>query len=773
MNSIYLGTLCFLFSCYAALQLQYFYFGVTALIAAGLLAAGVFYFKRNSREKSLSCGVILFFLLLGLLSGLRAPTDAQKELEPYYGRQVTLHGKIDLLSVKQHQYGTSFLLECQHFEADNLQVPYRQYVRVFTAEKYKELPSGAAVCSGKLEELTSFRNPGGFDGALWNRLQGIGGSMRKAAVTWQKQESLLDKFAAWNIHLRQRISEIAGEKGALLAGMVLGGSAGLDEESRRLFADNGLSHLLSVSGSHLVVLTGFLLLLLSKVPRKMRNVIIGSCLLIYAALCGWKPPVVRALLMSLVLLYGGNGAAKGNILCVSAVVMLIFKPLWLLDTGFQLSFGAAAGLIWLLPRITQLLSSYLPLWLSEAVGVTIAAQLPVLPILISSFHQLPVISLLSNILLTPVLECCVLLTMAGLALDALCGWGSTLIIIAAYLLKQVLIQANFLSAIPGGQIVVGSLPSWSGVIYYFLLVIVLDLACVQFLHNKERRFLSMVLTAVLMIVVLWSRLLPQPLTAYFLDVGQGDSTVVVTPAGQVIVIDTGGLKNYDTGSRIVAPFLRSIGKDKVDVLLLSHGDFDHAGGAAGLAANINIDRLIVPPKLDKQILQPKLDKQILQQVQSHNPECRVEYPAEGQQYQLKDGGSLDIVSIGKAESDSNDAGIVAAIEYAGHKLLFPGDISSEREEQLQNIGNYEVLKVAHHGSSGSSSAEFLQQIQPAIAVISAGRNNSYGHPHQETLQRLQEAGAEVWRTDQSGAVKIVFDGAGTKCYSYVYHKRYF
>ena len=149
------------------------------------------------------------------------------------------------------------MLECQRLETDNLQIPYRQNVRVFTAEKYKEFPGGAAVCSGKLEELTSFRNPGGFDGALWSRLQGIGGSMRKAAVTWQKQESILDKFAAWNIHLRQRINGIAGEKGALLAGMVLGGSAGLDEESRRLFADNGLSHLLSVSGSHLVVLTGF------------------------------------------------------------------------------------------------------------------------------------------------------------------------------------------------------------------------------------------------------------------------------------------------------------------------------------------------------------------------------------------------------------------------------------------------------------------------------------------------------------------------------------
>lgn len=763
MNSIYLGALCFLFSCYAALQLQKFSFAVTAVMAAGLLAAGAFYFKRNSREKAFSCGVILFFLLLGLAAGLRAPTDAQKELEAYYGRQVTLYGRIDILSVKQHQYGTSFLLECQRMEVDNMQVPYRQKVRVFTAAKFAEF-SGTAVCSGKLEELTSFRNPGGFDGALWNRLQGIGGSMRKAAVTWQKQETLGDAFAAWNIRLRQRISDIAGEQGALLAGMVLGGSVGLDEESRRLFADNGLSHLLSVSGSHLVVLTGFLLLLLGKVPRKMRNVIIGSCLLLYAALCGWKPPVVRALLMSLILLYGGNGAAKGNILCITAVIMLIFKPLWLLDIGFQLSFGAAAGLIWLLPRITQLLSSCLPLWLSEVVGVTIAAQLPVLPLLVGSFHQLPIISLLSNVLLTPVLECCVLLTMAGLVLDTLCGWGSTLIMAAAYLLKQVLLQADFLAAIPGGQIVIGSLPGWSGVIYYFLLVIVLDLSCVQFLHNKERRLLCIVLTAILTAAVLGSRLLPQPLTAYFLDVGQGDCAVVVTPAGQVIVIDTGGLKNYDTGSRIVAPFLRSIGKDKVDILLLSHGDFDHTGGVGGLAANVAVDRLIVPPGLDREIVR---------QVQSRNPDCRLEYPAAGQQYGCKDSGRLNIVSMGEQASSGNDAGIVAAVEYAGHRLLFPGDISAEREEQLQDIGRYDVLKVAHHGSSGSSCSEFLRQVQPSVAVISVGGSNSYGHPHQETLQRLQEAGAEVLRTDQSGAVKIVFDGAGTKCYSYVYHKQYF
>ncbi len=764
MNCIYLGTLCFLSGCYAVLQSQQFYLAVMAIAGISLLAACIFYYICSGREKAFCCGTAVFFLLLGIAAGLRAPVDAQQELAPYYGRQVILYGKIDLLSLRQHQYGMSFLLECSQLETDGEQIPYRQAVRIFTSARFNGLPAGNAVCSGRLEEPASFRNPGSFDGEMWNRLHGIGGSMKKATVAWQQEDALSDKLAAWNIRLRQRISEVAGEQGALLAGMVLGGSAGLDEESRRLFADNGLAHLLSVSGSHLVVLTGFLLLLLGKLPRRLRTVIIAVCLAGYAALCGWKPPVVRALLMSLILLYGGSGAAKGNILCICAVVMLIFKPLWLLDIGFQLSFGAAAGLIWLLPRITQFLSSYLPLWLSEAAAVTIAAQLPVLPLLVSSFHQLPLVSLISNVVLTPVLECCVLLTMAGLAADIVCGWGGMFIAAAGFLLQQLLVQADFLAAAPGTKLIIGNLPGWSAVVYYFLLIIVLDLPCVQFLDNQERRCFSILLLAGLLGVLLWSRVAPQPLTAYFLDVGQGDCAVVVTRSGQVVVVDTGGLKNYDTGSRIVAPFLHSIGKDKVDILLLSHGDFDHTGGLAGLAANINLDRLLVPPGLDSKMVQA---------VQKLQPGCGVEYPAQGQQYRLADGTALTVVSAPPTGSSGNDAGIVADLECGGHRLLFPGDISSEREAQLQGIGRYELLKVPHHGSAGSSSTEFLQQVQPSVAVISVGRGNSYGHPHEETLQRLQDSGAAVWRTDKMGAIKIVFDDAGTKCYSYVYHKQYF
>lgn len=765
MNAVYLGTLCFLAGCYSALQQQIPYFAAAGVLAAALCVAGAVFYIRGSKEHGFTCIVLLFFLCLGLVSGFRAPEDAAKELAPYYGRQVQLYGKIEPESVKKHEYGTSFIAECVQMASDGEVLPYRQKIRIFTTATFEDWPTGMVWCSGRLEVLSSFRNPGGFDSNSWNRVQGIGGSIRKAEVTLQSDSSgMWEYLAARNRQLRQRMTEAAGQQGALLGAMVLGGSAQIDEESRRLFTDNGLAHLLSVSGSHLVVLTGFLMLLFGRLPSRSRAILTGSCLVLYAALCGCRPPVMRALLMSLILLYGGSGAAKGNILCLSAVVMLIFKPLWLSDAGFLLSFGAAAGLIWLLPVIKSRLSCFLPLWLSEAVAVTVAAQLPVVPFMIVWFHQLPLISLLSNILLTPVLELSVLLTISAMVLDTLFGFGIFFLQAAAFLVQQVLLQAELLASLPWGRLVIGALPGWCAVIYYFWLAIVLDLACVQFLRNKERHLLIGFLTVTLAGVLLWSKFAPQPLTAYFLDVGQGDSAVVVTPSGATAVIDTGGLKNYDTGSRIVAPFLRSIGKDRVDVLLLSHGDFDHVGGVAGLAANIGIDMIIVPPDLAPEIVR---------EVLHFSRDCVVVHPQEGQQYSLGGEGLLSVVSMPEAGSSGNDACIVAVVDYAGHKLLFPGDISTDREAQLQQLGHVEVLKVAHHGSRGSSSDEFLQQIHPSVAVISAGRGNSYGHPHPETLQRLKEANATVLRTDQLGAVKIVFDDDGTKCYSYVYHKQYF
>ena len=624
--------------------------------------------------------------------------------------------------------------------------------------------------------MNTLRNPGGFDGVRWNYLQNLGGRLRKTRVEVVGEEgSLLDRLAVLNIKLREKITSVVpDERGALLCGMLLGGSAGLSDEVREAFAANGLAHLLSVSGTHFALLAGFLLLMLRPLPTKVRKFCVFALLCTYAVLCGMNPPIMRGLCMSGVLLFGGSGGARGNLLCLTAMVLLCFKPAGLLDVGFQLSFGAVAGLIWLYPKLKNYFCNYLPAILGEAMAVTTAAQFAVLPFLVGYFHQLPLISLVSNILLVPVLELATLLTILGLALEslallpfleasldfALLG-GEYLIGFSAWLVEQVLVQAKFLASLPLSTVVVGSLPLWCGVVYYFGLLLWADVPCLQFLRNRERRVILALTSVVLLGTLLWKSFAPVLFTAYFLDVGQGDCAVVRTPSRKVIVVDAGGLKNFDTGSRVLVPFLRSLGVSKVDALLLSHGDYDHTGGAEALARNMEIERIILPATSTLS----EAEEALLRNARS----CLVERARVGRQYDF-DGVVLEIIDVPRSENiytpDGNEASTIASIKYGQHSLLFTGDVDTSRERLLKNLGRYDVLKVAHHGSRRSSSSRFLEQVRPKVAVISVGAGNSYGHPHKETLARLASVGSKVLRTDELGAIKIVFDENEMKCFGY-------
>ncbi len=813
VNYIYVGTVLFLLGCYASLE--WWSFRDYRFLFLGLSLLALVILKLKAFRNFWKQGLCVTFLLLGTWAGSNAHPNPSEQLQPYFGKEVLAYGSIVPESVKRYPYGTSFVLRCEQLQIKNtadvlvqpfseetllhkktasntagtfeekMLVPnlkdtfqiaaYRQNLRVFT--KNKEIPlTGKVWCQGELLPLNNLCNPGGFDGVRWNYLQNLGGRLRKTRVEVVGEEgSLLDRLAVINIKLREKIiSVVPDERGALLCGMLLGGSAGLSDEVREAFAANGLAHLLSVSGTHFALLAGFLLLLLRPLPTKPRKLGVFAVLCAYAVLCGMKAPIMRGLCMSGVLLFGGSGGARGNLLCLTAMVLLCFNPAWLLDVGFQLSFGAVAGLIWLYPKLKNCFCNYLPAILGEAMALTTAAQLAVLPLLVNYFHQLPLISLVSNILLVPILELATLLTILGLALESLTLLPfvgicldfahldcENLIGCSAWFVEQVLVQAKFLASLPFSTVVVGSLPLWCGVVYYFGLLLWADVPCLQFLRNRERRVMLVLTSVVLLGMLLWKSFAPVPFTAYFLDVGQGDCAVLHTPSRKVIVVDAGGLKNFDTGSRVLVPFLRSLGVSKVDALLLSHGDHDHTGGAEALARNMKIERIILPATNTLS----EAEEALLRNTRS----SLVERARVGRQYNF-DGVVLEIVDVPRSENiyapDGNEASTIASIKYGKHSLLFTGDVDASRERLLKNLGRYDVLKVAHHGSRRSSSARFLEQVRPKVAVISVGAGNSYGHPHKETLARLASVGSVVLRTDELGAIKIIFDENGIKYFGY-------
>lgn len=664
--------------------------------------------QQKTRYLRLFLPCLLLCMLLFRL--LTVPPSAEQQLASCFGRQLVVQGAVEPLSVHRQEGFSSAILRCQKVYSDT-ELAYSGRLRV---SMKGELPqAGCVVLKGTLERLDSLRNPGGFDAASYNRVQELGGRLRKAQLLKTEPQVLWwQRFALWNKKLSERIEAAAGaEYGALLSGMVLGGSGRLDEETRELFTDNGLAHLLSVSGTHIVLLTGLLLALLQWVPLPWRKVIVIILLAAYALLCGLRPPVLRALAMSSVLLLGGSGAERGRLLYLVASLLLCMQPLWL----------------------------------------------AVLPLEVYYFHQISLIALVSNIVLVPVLEIAAQMALVGALLPAC---GDYLLQLAAWLTAQVLTQARFFADLPYSTVVIGKLPAYCFVIYYAALFVWADFPWLQFWSNRERRCILLLHALLLVGTLAYQQCRTLPLACYFLDVGQGDCAVIVTPSQRVAIIDTGGLKNISTATRVITPFLRYLGKREADILLLSHYDFDHVGAAADLLRQLRVKKLLLPNEALTEESQ-----RVQQKILAQAGRTQVHVVQSGERYTLDDNAELVLVDVPQQAVPGNEASTLAALHSAQGSVLFTGDMGEERERGLQ-LQQYAVLKAGHHGSHYSSSMEFLEQVQPKLTVISCGRGNRYGHPHQKTLERLQAIGSNVVRTDELGCIKVVFDAEGIKCYGY-------
>lgn len=813
MNIIYGGSLCFAVGLYFVLQTA-FLADLSPVLALALLLAALFLGVALQREKFLllhNLFLLCFFLLLGVVSGLRVEPSAAQRLQPYFEKEIILQGRLEPLNFKEQNGSISCILQCSQLQVGSKVKSFDGRIRLSLKKEElfgsrqnaaQEIFSRELAVQGTLKRLRDFRNPGSFQGELYNRLHNLGGRLYKARIiTLTKQpaqfaqENIFAQGSVWldweqwqqsltiaNWRLRQILQQKLGdEHGALLSSMLLGGSNALAEATREIFTANGLSHLLSVSGTHLLLLAGFLSVVFGKIAPTKRKPLVTLCLCLYALLCGLKPPVLRALMMSTVFLYGGSGGRRGSMLCLTALMLLTVKPLWLLDISFQLSFGAAVGLIWLLPACQKLCPKWLPQPLTECIAVTLAAQLATLPLLAVNFHQVSLISLISNLVLTPILEVIALAAILGLAF-CVCGklfaglalfttvsdflsdmcFGSS-----QFLLAQVLVQGKFLGSLPYSSIVIGSVPLFCVLLYYLGLGIGADVACLQFLKNWERKAFLFCIVAIIFATQIWAQFSLQPLAVYFLDVGQGDCVVLLTPKRQVLVYDTGGLQGLDTGKHIVVPFLRSLGKNKIDMLFLSHYDYDHVGGAAGLLQQIKVQKLVLPQEVLSENNLP-LAANIMQTAQSRGTKIIV--AEQGKVWQPDETTSLNLLVPAGFEQNNpqalsgNDASTILLLQNIYGSILLTGDLGSDKEALL-DIGKITVFKAAHHGSKNSNSAELLQAIQPQIAVISCGADNRYGHPHAEALARLHNVGSKVVRTDVHGCVKIEL-GEKLRCFAY-------
>lgn len=559
---------------------------------------------------------------------------------------------------------------------------------------------------------------------------------------------------------QERLHELFPKAYPLAEALLIAQRENINPDIKEAFANSGLTHLLAISGSHVAIVAATLLLLanLLRMPKHAATMtsIIGSTA--YVLFLGAPYAALRALLqMTLVLASRSlqRPAHPLGLLAGAAIFITALDPDAPLDAGFQLSFAGIFGIVmWRRPLI-DLMPASLPVVLRDAIATTCAATATTTPIAAFHFGTVSVISVFANLLAGPVVAIAVPVTAVALVISSLSMETAQFIAGGAELtLFWLAAIADKCARVPGGHFLVT--PT----------TVITSTIAVGLAFHLRRNLILCALAGALPLVV--SPLIPTSITSphllqiHMIDVGQGDAFAIRSPAGRWILVDAGpATDRMNAGKRQVVPFLLHHQADQLAAVILSHPHLDHFGGLTAIAAAIPV-RTVLDPGM---AVPGAAYDSLLAAVSGHGID--VLHARTGARLEL-DGVMIEMLGPSAvpldASADPNEFSAAFRLSYGAFSALFMGDMPAETETELvrryrQRL-DVDLLKVGHHGSGGSSSPELLLAATPKLALVSAGRRNRYGHPHQAVLERLEHVGARIFRTDRDGNVSVVVDSKG-------------
>ena len=549
--------------------------------------------------------------------------------------------------------------------------------------------------------------------------------------------------------------------GSVMEALLLGERGRMSDSLTRSLQDSGLYHLFAISGAHIAIISFliFSVLKIMRVPERTSYIVLIFFLIFYSLLVEGRPSILRATIMTLAFLIGRliwKDTNLLNTLSLSAFILLLFNPFHLFSLGFQMTFAATLSIVLFFPIITKYLPK-LPLNISEIVALSLTAQLGILPITASAFNRIALAPLILNLAALPLISIImaggyILIPISFISLSV-AQFPAKLIdflIKALIYISHSASSINFLSyRIPDPHliIVVGT--------YVFLLAFLLPKKI------KRQKFITTILFAVFFVV-----LITYPFPSYskhlqmtFLDVGSGDSILIEFPGKKKMLVDGGGSAygSFDVGERIVSPVLWEKGIKKIDYLVLTHAHPDHLYGLFSVVENFRIQQFW-------ESMSPSNDKAYWAFKRKLSPKIQQKKYFQGKSLQI---GKAEIEILhpqrpgNPPHSVNNNQSLVMKITYGQISFLLTGDAEYQAEQKI--LSSYpdiecQVLKCPHHGSRTSSIPSFIKAVSPKIVVISVGENNLYGLPDKNVIHRYEKTGAEVYRTDLHGAVRIVSDG---------------
>ncbi|MBM4159479.1 MAG: DNA internalization-related competence protein ComEC/Rec2 [Ignavibacteria bacterium] len=647
----------------------------------------------------------------------------------------------------------------------------------------RDLTVGANLSvSGTLEHLPGPRNPGEFNYGRYLALNGVQGLVivrDTAGIT------LADGPGSMSVQtiFGRAQKEIYGtldrfhppEEASFLKGIVFGYRADISLDIKQSFVDTGTIHILAVSGSNVLVvaLIMYSLASLLRLPRRWVTAVTILGLLFYMVITGLSPSVIRATIMAAAILIGTLFERRidvYNSLAAAALVMLLWDPLYLLDVGFQLSFAAVLSIVYFYPKLESLIHK-IPERFEEIKGVdyvlklfavSLAAQLGTLPFTAYYFGRISLVGILANLVVVPISGINVLLGFTTLASSFVSTWvAQTYAALNGALVSFLLGFVSAAAKAPLAYIQMETISASAPVFYYLCIGAVFNI------HNRRALGKFVIALLVVLNAVLYADLVKprQPaLTLTVIDVGQGDALLLEFPGGKRVLIDAGPRTfNYDAGERIVAPFLRRKGIGTLDALVVSHAHSDHIGGALYLLENFHVARLIEPNASGSSALYREMSEV------ARRRGVAVHRMSAGDTLAIDPATRVYVLhprSVAESSRNLNNTSLVLKVLYGRTSLLLPGDAETDVEEKVvQRYGPLvpsTILKAGHHGSNTSSGEQFLQQVRPVLALVSVGRNNKFGHPSAQVLERYRSLGIQVERTDLVGALVLGSDGENVR-----------
>ena len=761
---------------------EYLPYLITLLLLAAF-ASGILVLKQSERTWIAFVGL---FFMLGIFRFAAVYELPAHDVSRMVGQNITLSGIIaepprlrtDVDGIQHIRYTVSVHRIVQGREEQAGSGKILVYTRRGSEEDSPVGQIGDAITAeGKVRRPVFYQNPGQINTRFLLRCEGItaGMSARESGIKIIPNEEptyvqmFLRLAAQIRAHYFDRMTEVMPRSdAAAIFAMLFGGYEGIRPELLEAFTITGIVHILSVSGSHISLLAAVIawLALFLRLPRWLSASTVVLAIISYVILAGLVPPAVRSGIMGAVAFLGlilGRERDGQYLLVLTGLLMLLVSPLLLFHISFQLSFLATAGLLFLAPVFRAWLGK-LPRFVAAGISITMGAQLATLPVLAWHFNQISISALLSNLVVVPLVDIIIVLGLVGgIAAFFIPMLGAVVFAFDSMLLGISFEMTRVMAALPFSSVWLPSMGVSAGLCYYAVLSILFvpqeyRKRTAEFIYRFRYKFI-IVSSFIVVFLFSWQITRPNEIEVHFIDVGQGDAALVVTPHGHAMLFDTGGTRDtFDVGARVDVPYLLHYGIREVDYIFLSHAHEDHAAGAGAILARMPVRYVYTADEGASAYARSM-------RLGDGNPLLmKLGRAQEGQSISL-DGVTVDVLyapSYSDVEhTTGNEVSNVYRVRYGNASFLFTGDLVQEHEEKMIARGidlHTTVLKVPHHGSDTSSSEHFVQATNPLYAIYCVGADNSFGHPRPDVVARYERVGAQTLRTDRDGAIIFHTDG---------------